>query len=182
MVILLLSALWTHYKEELSVLNDLGSFQSVYVASEKSFPEVDTFVDVCCKEYGLDQIKLSLPMKEAFGYFLDTHKAVKAIIVGIRRADPYGSTLKHFDPTDSGWPPFMRVHPVLDWKYVHIWDFLLGTKVPYCILYDQGYTSLGGTDTTVPNPKLLKEGTNAEFLPAYELIEDCEERLGRFKK
>jgi FAD synthetase len=46
-------------------------------------------------------------------------------------------------------------------------------------LYDQGYTSLGGTKDTHPNP-LLKRGEDPEgFRPAYELLEDNEERLGR---
>ena len=54
-------------------------------------------------------------------------------------------------------------------------------EIPYCELYDRGYTSLGGTTDTHPNP-VLKEGEGEEgeaFRPAYELTEDGEERLGR---
>lgn len=54
-----------------------------------------------------------------------------------------------------------------------------------------GYTSLGGTDDTHPNPALLRRGDGEDdalaqekvegrkFRPAYELMEDGEERLGR---
>ena len=42
---------------------------------------------------------------------------MKAVFVGTRRTDPHGENLKHFDPTDAGWPAFMRVHPVIDWHY-----------------------------------------------------------------
>jgi FAD synthetase len=55
-------------------------------------------------------------------------------------------------------------------------------EIPYCILYDQGYTSLGGTTDTHPNPALVAEevdGSIKKFRPAYELTEDREERLGR---
>lgn len=57
-------------------------------------------------------------------------------------------------------------------------------EVPYCNLYDLGYTSLGGTTDTQPNPKLVMDeggigGQEMRFRPAYELIEDSEERLGR---
>ena len=56
-------------------------------------------------------------------------------------------------------------------------------EVPYCPLYDQGYTSLGGTTDTHPNPA-LKSGSgdgdeDGTFRPAYELVEDKSERLGR---
>lgn len=53
------------------------------------------------------------------------------------------------------------------------------------MLYDRGYTSLGGTTDTHPNPALKSEagsdndGTTATFRPAYELVEDESERLGR---
>lgn len=46
--------------------------------------------------------------------------------------------LTHFDQTDKGWPDFMRVHPIIDWSYKSIWDFLLRLQVPYCSLYDEG--------------------------------------------
>jgi FAD synthetase len=57
-------------------------------------------------------------------------------------------------------------------------QFLRHLKVPYCELYDRGYTSLGGTNDTLPNPALKIKGSNS-FRPAHELIQDDEERLGR---
>jgi FAD synthetase len=155
-------------------------------------------------------------MKESFKRYLQDRPNVKAIFVGTRRTDPHGANLSHFDPTDHGWPPFMRVHPVIDWHYAEIWavsyftshayrccgcssvactgiagrfadsswrrfQFIRQLKIPYCSLYDLGYTSLGGTTDTHPNPALKAEcGTKAEtFRPAYELVEDDAERLGR---
>lgn len=43
---------------------------------------------------------------------------------------------------------------------------------------------MGGTDDTHKNPVLLVEGTGvdgveARYRPAYELVEDLQERLGR---
>ncbi|KMU87186.1 FAD-synthetase [Coccidioides immitis H538.4] len=115
----------------------------------------------------------------------------------IRRNPPHRPTrekLTHFDRTDHGWPDFMRIHPVIDWHYVEIWAFIRHLGVEYCQLYDQGYTSLGGTNDTHPNPKLqinkaspveASKPSNAgqetpKFRPAYELVEDEEERLGRY--
>lgn len=56
--------------------------------------------------------------------------------------------------------------------------FLRSFDDPYCSLYDQGYTSLGGVDDTYPNPALR---VGDAYLPAYELQNDEEERLGRHK-
>ena len=84
--------------------------------------------------------------------------------------------------TDHNWPKFLRIHPILHWNYVDIWDFLIGCDVKYCEMYDQGYTSLGGINSTIPNP-LLKL-PNGKYQPAYMLKEDADnnERLGRVKK
>lgn len=90
-----------------------------------------------------------------------------------------------------------RIHPVIDWHYREIWAFIRCLDIPYCSLYDLGYTSLGGTNDTHPNPKLVVDGsastsaeisqagleraeaTTTRYRPAYELVEDDEERLGR---
>jgi FAD synthetase len=152
---------------------------AVYVHSTQTFAEVDDFVDNCSETYGLQITKYPFPLKEAFSKYLEKEPHVKAIFVGIRRSDPYGDQLKYQQQTDHGWPDFVRIHPVLEWHYAEIWEFLRTLSVPYCHLYDMGYTSLGGTNNTVRNPLLAnKDGT---FQPAYELVGDDNERLGRTK-
>ena len=39
---------------------------------------------------------------------------VRAFIMGTRRGDPYSESLGHFSPSSDGWPPFIRVNPVLE--------------------------------------------------------------------
>ncbi|KAI5803475.1 hypothetical protein DFH27DRAFT_50147 [Peziza echinospora] len=165
------------------------SIPSVYVMSSAPFAEVDEFVSKCITTYQLSVKRYPIPMKQAFQTYLDEHPKVKSILVGTRRTDPHGEHLTFFDRTDHGWPDFMRVHPVIDWHYREIWAFLRELEIEYCCLYDQGYTSLGGTTDTHPNPVLeLKSDTSTNpaangkehrFRPAYELMADEEERLGR---
>ncbi|KAF2103295.1 adenine nucleotide alpha hydrolases-like protein [Rhizodiscina lignyota] len=156
--------------------------QSVYIKSAHAFPEVEAFVSLSESLYSLSLSRYTAPMKAAFASYLADRPTVKAIFVGTRRTDPHGSALTHFDQTDHGWPTFMRVHPVIDWHYVDIWTFIRYLNIPYCKLYDLGYTSLGGTKDTMPNPALRLPGCtpiDPQFKPAYELVEDTEERLGR---
>ncbi|KAL1597974.1 3'-phosphoadenosine 5'-phosphosulfate sulfotransferase [Paraconiothyrium brasiliense] len=166
------------------------AIKGVYIQAPHPFKEVEDFVEVSVKTYSLQLLEYAKPMKAAFADYLHDTPSVKAIFVGTRRTDPHGEHLKHFDPTDSGWPAFMRIHPVIDWHYVDIWTFIRHLNIPYCKLYDRGYTSLGGTDDTHPNPALAaaKQAANgdaasapngASFRPAYELVDDYEERLGR---
>ncbi|KAL7810497.1 hypothetical protein V8C44DRAFT_358725 [Trichoderma aethiopicum] len=153
--------------------------RAVYIVSTDPFAEVDDFVEASSADYHLDVSRFMLPMKKGLEVFKAQNPSVRAIFVGTRRTDPHGENLKHFDPTDEGWPDFMRIHPVIDWHYTEIWAFTRHLELPYCPLYDQGYTSLGGRKDTLPNPRLKKEGSDDEFRPAYELVDDDEERLGR---
>lgn len=72
-----------------------------------------------------------------------------------------------------------------------MWHFLRTFNLPYCSLYDQGYTSLGKMSQTLPNPSLRRktlsahehEGKAAEsYWPAYMLTDWSLERAGRLKK
>jgi hypothetical protein len=99
-----------------------SSLQAVYVAASDPFPEVETFVTSSAAAYHLDVKRYKLPMRQAMAAYLHDSPSIKAVFVGTRRADPHGEKLKHFDPTDHGWPDFMRVHPVIDWHYTEIWS------------------------------------------------------------
>jgi 3'-phosphoadenosine 5'-phosphosulfate sulfotransferase (PAPS reductase)/FAD synthetase len=81
-----------------------------------------------------------------------------------------------------------------------VWQFLIDHNLPYCKLYDEGYTSLGNVENTVRNPFLkrasppspspsplplsiprLAAGT-PEYWPAYALTDWTLERAGRMDK
>lgn len=35
------------------------------------------------------------------------------------------------------------LNPIIDWTYRDVWDFIKANKIPYCELYDNGFTRLG---------------------------------------
>jgi len=154
--------------------------KSVYITCASPFDAVEEFVSETRSIYNLDLFRTSpggLPMKEALEIYQRVDPDVKAILVGTRRDDPHGSKLDFKKQTDPGWPPFLRVHPILNWKYEQIWEYLRRFNVPYCSLYDQGYTSLGSTHNTYRNSALRDPSGN--YKPAYELHDGSKERCGR---
>ncbi|KAI1463085.1 adenine nucleotide alpha hydrolases-like protein [Daldinia caldariorum] len=160
--------------------------QALYIRPPLPFAEVDEFVTATSAVYHLDLTTSNQPMKPALTEYLFERPKIKAVFVGTRRTDPHGASLTFFDETDADWPRFMRIHPVIDWHYREVWGFIRALDIPYCPLYDMGYTSLGGIDDTHPNPALREAGKGSsskadgqQFRPAYELTEDREERLGR---
>ena len=76
----------------------------------------------------------------------------------------------------------MRIFPILDWDYHSVWKLLRKFSLKYCVLYDQGFTSLGEKHNSVPNPQLKREDQEDAYRPAYELEDGSMERLSRVTK
>ncbi|RLV93426.1 hypothetical protein JA1_002478 [Spathaspora sp. JA1] len=154
---------------------------SIFINSEPQFPELLQFIQKSTTYYYLNPIIIKSSLREGFEYYINKiNPNIKSIIIGIRYSDPYGNNLHYEQPTDHNWPKFLRLHPILHWNYIDVWDFLIGCNLDYCEMYDQGYSSLGGINKTVPNPYLKSE---SGYLPAYMLTEQADERerLGRIK-
>ncbi|KAF8504181.1 hypothetical protein BU17DRAFT_58299 [Hysterangium stoloniferum] len=134
---------------------------TIYIAPPSPFDDLESFITSCETLYSLDIFRIKGGMKYALEVYKDKFPKVEAILIGMRRNDPHGGKLSHAILTDVDWPRFMRVHPVLDWSYSDVWDFLRKLEVPYCTLYDVGYTSLGSTYNTSPNPALLRTAATA---------------------
>ncbi|KAK0223922.1 hypothetical protein IW262DRAFT_1369955 [Armillaria fumosa] len=153
----------------------------IYIAVPSPFPVLEKFIDDAAKAYHLDLFHCKPPsepvetnvtlseqleqvptkprggggMLQALEIYKDKFPEISAILIGTRRADPHGAKLSHRNMTDEGWPSFERINPIINWSYGDVWKFLRQLEVPYCSLYDEGYTSLGSTYNTFPNPALL---------------------------
>ena len=130
------------------------------------------------RRYGIRVQLYSADFKREVQRVID-EDGVKAIIMGNRRTDPWSADLQPFTESSEGWPSFMRVFPILDWDYQTVWSFLRSFELPYCSLYDQGFTSLGEKHNSQPNPHLKVEGEPTTFKPAYALEDGQLERLSR---
>ncbi|CCH61322.1 hypothetical protein TBLA_0E02660 [Henningerozyma blattae CBS 6284] len=152
----------------------LFELPTVFIDQEETFSTIKAFVEDTSDRYGLslyessrnDTVKMSMAM--AFEHYLSLHQETKAIVIGIRHSDPFGENLKYIQETDSGWPEFMRIQPILHWNLSNIWSFLLYSGEPICGLYGVGYTSLGGLNNTLPNPYLKLSDNTEEKKSEFE--------------
>ncbi|XP_021666527.2 uncharacterized protein LOC110654742 isoform X2 [Hevea brasiliensis] len=156
---------------------------TIYFESNSAFPEINSFTYDTASSYGLQLDIISLDFKSGLENLLKANP-IKAIFLGVRIGDPTAVGQEQFSPSSPGWPPFMRVNPILDWSYRDVWAFILTCKVQYCSLYDQGYTSIGSIYDTVTNSLLCinDSSCNKKFKPAYLLSDGRSERAGRVKK
>jgi 3'-phosphoadenosine 5'-phosphosulfate sulfotransferase (PAPS reductase)/FAD synthetase len=133
----------------------------VYWDDSDCFPEVVAFVEGAAAQHRLPLVRYTCSFADGL------HDAVErlgtaAVLLGTRTGDPNGVGADTFQPSSPGWPPFMRVNPLLRWSYHDVWRLLRGFGLPCCALYERGYTSLGNTTNTAPNPALLRDdGTHA---------------------
>lgn len=155
--------------------------KALYIRRGQPFPEVELFIKDCRNRYHIELITITGRIKDALGELKVKDPSMKAVLMGTRRTDPHSSDLLNFSPTDAGWPEYMRVNPMLDWSYTDVWLFIRSLNLPYCTLYDRGYTSLGSMENTHPNPalQLVDAKGIVYYRPAYELTEECSERAGR---
>ncbi|KAM3961919.1 FAD synthase [Aphomia sociella] len=153
----------------------------VYIRTKNPFKEIEEFVKLIEVHYGVKLIVMEGEMKTTLQRILESDERIKAGLMGTRKTDPYSEDLKCMQPTDHNWPSLLRVSPLLNWSYHHVWSYLTKQNVPYCSLYNKGYTSIGSTNNTWPNPALAyKDHSGAlSYLPAWRLTNAALERAGR---
>lgn len=171
--------------------------RTIYFDNIKEFPEILSLLEGNVEDYGLDMVAFETGIKysEGLRLLVDNnivsqvldYVAPLAFVLGTRSSDPNAGTQGNFAPSSMGtMPPFMRVNPILSWTYGHVWHFIRLFKLPYCRLYDEGYTSLGTTEDTRPCPALAvpgstEQGAVPKYWPAYMLRDWDQERAGRIK-
>lgn len=56
------------------------------------------------------------------------------------------------------------LNPIIDWNDQEVWEFIKSYKVPYCKLYDEGFTRLG----CIGCPMSTKSGDELDRYPKFK--------------
>lgn len=146
------------------------------IKEENEFSEIEEYIGKIKGKYGINVIEF-LDVKESIEILKKDYN-VEIVVLGVRKSDPKGETYSVYQPTDNGWDMIMRYHPLLDWSYADVWNYIDFYSLPVCSLYEKGYTSLGVKNNTFPNYSLFVDGN---YLHARELKDETLEREGRIK-
>lgn len=155
--------------------------KAYYLVSQNDFDEILTFMNFSMSYWKFSLIQLkTASIKSGLADLIENHNT-RAIFLGVRNTDLQAPLTDPFQRTSEGWPDAMRVMPILKWTYSEIWEYIDKMNIPYCSLYDQGYTSIGSKSDTYPNPNLYDNETG-RYQKAQLLENDSDERKGRYKK
>jgi len=91
----------------------------------------------------------------------------RLVLTGIRKAESrsrHNRKLVEHCLTDSS---KRFLHFIIDWHYEDVWGFIRDRKLPYCKLYDEGWTRIGCLLCPMQRDIALKK-RQMEMYPAYE--------------
>lgn len=157
---------------------------TLYIEDPDAFKEVNQFVNDCTMIFNIELIRKPGPIMKALEQVCLERPQLRAVLMGNRRTDPNCGNLRIMQPTDPGYPRLMRINPIIEWTCRDVWQHMYYYNVPYCILYQRGYTSIGNRKNTRRNPYLRiidpSTGEIVDYRPGHELLDnDKLERAGR---
>lgn len=84
---------------------------------------------------------------------------------GLELSDSKSQRMENYDP-DNPTPELMYhcqqyyrkvLNPIYDWTTEEVWEFIREYKIPYCELYDKGYTRLGCIGCPIGGSERMKK-------------------------
>lgn len=127
---------------------------------EDDFEELRAFRDHYCATRGISLHRLAggAVGKRHATWAMYHEGGIRCAILGTRRSDGVSQTQPVELGGNSGWPPLWRCAPVFEWETADIWGYTRSRALPNCLLYEQGYSSLGSRSSTKRDPALVRKG------------------------
>ena len=145
---------------------DKQSMNCIYL--EKNI-KINSYVNETVKNYNLNLLKLN---RDNFIHFAKSHGNI-LIVIGVRKTEPNSSEiLKSFNGVNF-------INPLFDWNYSDLWNVTRNLYLPYCNLYDEGFTTINDVHGK-PNPYLKTVGPRSDLIyykKAHELQDNSLEHF-----
>ncbi|XP_044001938.1 FAD synthase-like isoform X2 [Aphidius gifuensis] len=147
-----------------------GKINAVVFRNEEFYPETDKYIEEISNRYNLQIKNLSMPLKDALENLktLD-NKNIKILLLGIKSKDKT-TGIFHKLYSDSKLPISIAC-PLIGWTSENLWALAKSLSLPYCPLYDKGFSCIGDKTTTKPDSKLIIDKVEGRtiYLPAWKL-------------
>ncbi len=157
----------------LDVVEEHGYEQPIFIVSDPvPFPENEEFCRRVIQEFGIkryvfyrellkpEYFEKAGPVgkdKQRCCYWLKVvplnefirQQGIEGLFVAIRWDEhPERAKEKYFSPRSD--PKHVRIHPMLHWRWIDVWEYIKARNLPVNPLYFKGYTSLGCKPCTSP--------------------------------
>lgn len=134
-------------------------FDAHYNATTIDPPELFRFIKYQCPD-----VKIEIPEKSFFkvmtnrGHpgmpptrkirwccevFKERHGAGRTLMTGIRWAESNNRKKRRMYEVCKKDKTKFYLHPIIDWSYNDVWEYIRLRNLPYCSLYDEGYKRIG---------------------------------------
>ncbi|XP_011303760.1 FAD synthase isoform X2 [Fopius arisanus] len=147
-------------------LKNSSKINVIMFKNEEWFPEVENFVKDITSRYNLNVITMNLPPQEATKNLEASHPDIKFLLLGIKSRSK-DSGVYHNLARQTSISSIVIKCPLNGWTVDSLWTFARSLSLPYCSLYDKGYTCVGARESTKPNVNLIT-GDKETCQPAWK--------------
>lgn len=127
--------------------------------------EIEEFV----KRYGINPFYRDVELRHLCCKIRKVNPLLRALsgidawITGLRRDQfPTRATTRKIQ-IDHDHYGILKISPICDWTWDEVWQYIKKYNLPYCKLYDRGYTSIGCEPCTRPTFVSLGDVTGEEL-------------------
>ena len=89
----------------------------------------------------------------------------RVVVTGVRKDESTARSKTELIAPQKNNPRIIRFNPILDWTSQDVWEFTYREKIPYCELYDQGFTRLGCVGCPLSGTKQME--FEFQFFPKH---------------
>lgn len=142
-----------------------------HIDTDYEFKEITDFIRKIEELWNLNIIHIHSESKDK-GIKEIFHKGIEKMFIANRAIDNRKS---HFSLHIHKRKHIEKICPLINWSFYDVWQYIDSLNVPYCKMYNEGYSSIGNRINSRPNEALYDHKTSS-YVHARYLLHWQEER------